>query len=338
MCQALECKQCVWQQRHFTQSNASDRSIAKQANLLQFCGDEVVLFEWTEIVRWHITTGERLAPRDCVVAMGAMSKKYLVVINPLITSEKDCTINAKSSDVMYPCLLIGIGNMMFFFTKAGMKSVQLPNFITCLAVWSRTLLIGWNTGAVDLYTLPDDLVTFDRSQLLQKPHHLVPAIFNNWQGGFFPQNTMHATGAVIVGNRAFLIRAPNIEVWDLEKKLFLTSEFYGSSHVRKMVSNGSMIFCLTGSALNWFEWNEDTVELLPGQTPDSAPSNATCIALYGDLLALGTSEGLIYMYHLNWTTMQEDSTDENSESWTMTLHQVLINTPGIQCFHSNACQ
>ena len=50
-------------------------------------GDEVVLFEWTEMARWHTVTGDRLPPRD-VVTMGGMSKKYMVVLNKTITQGK----------------------------------------------------------------------------------------------------------------------------------------------------------------------------------------------------------------------------------------------------------
>ncbi len=70
----------------------------------------------------------------------------------------------------------------------------------------------------------------------------------------------------------------------------------------------------SGSVLNWFEWRDDSIQLLPGQTPESVPTNTTCIAMYGDLLVLGTSEGLIYMYHFNEETVQDDSQDDSSGS------------------------
>ena len=78
----------------------------------------------------------------------------------------------------------------------------------------------------------------------------------------------------------------------------------------------TLLFFITGSTLNWFEWSEETQELLPGQTPESVPCNTTCVSLYGDLLALGTSDGFIYLYHINKTTVKEDkvSPEESSES------------------------
>ena len=78
-------------------------------------------------------------------------------------------------------------------------------YYTCFySAWSKTFLIGWSTGAVDLYTLPDcDPVTHQSLQLLlQNPFHLVPAVVNGWhQAGFFAQNATQASAAALVGNR-----------------------------------------------------------------------------------------------------------------------------------------
>ena len=100
-----------------------------------------------------------------------------------------------------------------------------------------------------------------------------------------------------------LVKCQNVRYSTLKSNPFLFVNFF--------------VHYYTGSSLTWFEWSEENNTLTPGQTPENVPNNASCMTLYGDLLAIGTSEGLIYLYHLNESTLLDvDPNRTNSDEST----------------------